>query len=394
MDLIELLNYALAFMAVYVVIFYFLLLFIYKKQYDEEPRAIKWTPKVSVVIPAYNEEEHIEKCIQSILSLDYPKDKLEVLVIDDGSTDKTAEIARKFVSNGVKVFRKENGGKGRALNYGIQRANGEFIITMDADSYVCPHTLRQLLPYFKDKEVMAVTPAIKIEPSNSLIKELQRIEYLMIIFSRKLLSFIDAVPVTPGPFSMFRAKVFREIGGFDEDNLVEDQEIALRMQAHHYKIRSSVNADVYTSPPTTFSELLRQRVRWQRGGVRNYWKYRFMIRPEYGDFGMFFIPLNFLTLAAFFVVLGLMINAVFSTPYYIKYILIESIGLSIDELTIPLFFAGAASVAWLFLVIKCFEKERVGLLPLAVYYLFYWYLMLWYNLIMVYQELKGEKKAW
>jgi cellulose synthase/poly-beta-1,6-N-acetylglucosamine synthase-like glycosyltransferase len=397
MDIVEIANYFIAFLSVYVVVFYFILLFTYRKNYDEEPPIDEdWTPYVSIIVPAYNEEKYISKCLEMLLNIDYPKERLEIIVINDGSTDNTEKEARKFEKYGVKVYTQKNAGKGAALNHGLRIARGEFIVTMDADSYVTPGTLRQLLAFFKeDEKVMAVTPAIKIRPSKNLLVELQRIEYLMIIFSRKLLSFIDAVPVTPGPFSVFRASVFKEVGGFDENNLVEDQEIALRIQKHNYKIKSSVKAEVYTEPPDNLNDLLKQRIRWQRGGIRNYWKYKHMITPEYGDFGLFFIPLNFITLAAFFVVLGLMINAIINAPYYGQYILLESIiSLGVTPVTIPLFFAGLASVAWLVLVLSNFKNEKVGIVPIVLYYFFYWYLMLGYNLGLVYKELKQEKFSW
>lgn len=396
MDIVTALNYFVAFFSVYIVVLYFLLLFTYKKKYDEEPPIDNnFTPLVSIIVPAYNEEKYIGKCLQTLLELDYPKEKLDIIVINDDSTDKTVEEAKKFAKYGIRVVSQKNSGKGAALNHGLRLAKGEFIVTMDADSYVLPKTLKQLLAFFKEnKNVMAVTPAIKIKPSNSLIMELQRIEYLMIIFSRKLLSFIDAVPVIPGPFSMFRASVFKEVGGFDEHNLVEDQEIALRIQKYNYKIKSSVIAEVYTNPPDNINDLIKQRVRWQRGGIRNYWKYRHLITPEYGDFGLFFVPLNFVTLAAFFIVLGLMLNAIFNTPYYSNYIFVESIGLGVNSLSIPLFFAGLASLVWLGLVLSSFKNEKVGIIPIILYYFFYWYLMLCYNLILVYKELRQEKFSW
>lgn len=395
MDIVDALNYFIAFFSVYIVVFYFLL-FISKKNYRQDPPIDdNFTPMVSIIVPAYNEEKSIGKCLQSLLELDYPKDKLDIIVVNDGSTDRTEEEAKKFERYGIRVVSQKNAGKGAALNHGLKLAKGEFIVTMDADSYVLPKTLKQLLPFFKeDPEVMAVTPAIKIRPSNSLLVELQRIEYLMIIFTRKLLSLIDAVPVTPGPFSMFRASVFDKVGGFDEHNLVEDQEIALRIQKHHYKIRSSLTAEVYTDPPQKLFDLLKQRLRWQRGGIRNYWEYRHLITPEYGDFGLFFVPLNFVTLLAFFIVLFLMLYALFFAPYYQHYIFFESITLGVNPSAIPLFFTGLASLAWLGLVLYNFKDEKVGIVPIILYYFFYWYLMLCYNLWLVYAELKKEKFSW
>jgi len=396
MELIDILNYSVAFFTIYTTVFFLLLFFKYKKDYYATPKWSGATPLVSIVIPAYNEEKYIKKCLDSILALDYPREKLDVIVVDDGSTDRTAVVAKEYEKYGVRVFSKRNAGKGAALNYGIERARGEFIATMDADSYVTPKVIKALLPYFEDHEVMAVTPAVKIAPSNSAIREFQRIEYLMILFSRKLLSYLDSVPVTPGPFSIFRASVFKEVGGFDEHNLVEDQEIAMRIQQHNYKIRSSVSDDstVYTEPPDNIGDLLRQRVRWQRGGIRNYWKYRFMIKPEFGNYGMFFIPLNFATLSAFFIVLGLLLNAIFNNPFYTRYILLESMVLSFNMFTVIGVVVLLMSFVWLYAAVSSFKSERIKLRYILLFMIFYWYLMVCYNVLMAVAEIRREKTSW
>lgn len=393
-DPVTLLSYAIAFFSLFTVIFFLLLYLRHRNEYNQPPKRTDWRPKVTILIPAYNESKLIADCLKSILELDYPKDKLEPIVIDDGSTDNTYEIAKQFENSGVKVLRKENEGKGAALNYGLKKATGELTATMDADSHITKNALLDLLPLFEDEKVAAVTPAIKIRKSNSVIKEMQRIEYLMILLSRKLLSYIESVPVTPGPFSLFRTKVLREVGGFDEKNMVEDIEIALRIQSYHYKIRSSMTADVYTDPPESFSDLLKQRVRWQRGGVRNYWRYRFLIKPEYGDFGMVFVPLNYLTIVAFFLLVGIMIYSFFTIPYYTQYIFIESIGMSVGLFTFVGFFVILMTAMWVKLSVQSFKNEQVGLLNVLLFMIIYWYLMLGYNFLMLYQELRREKTTW
>jgi cellulose synthase/poly-beta-1,6-N-acetylglucosamine synthase-like glycosyltransferase len=345
-------------------------------------------------MPAYNEENYIVASIRTLLDLEYPKDRLELIVVDDGSTDNTYRVAKAFEGPNVRVLTKENGGKGAALNFGIRQARGELVATMDADSYVTRGTIRELIPYFADKDVMAVTPAVKIRESGSWLKEFQRVEYLMILFSRKLLSFIDSVPVTPGPFSMFRRGVFEKVGYFDEHNLVEDQEIALRIQAANYKIRSSMTADVYTEPPDNMKDLIKQRVRWQRGGIRNYWKYRGMMRPEYGDFGMYFVPLNFAALTAFFLLLGLLAYSVLTTPYYVQYIWFEAVGMDITFVTFVGTFVVLISTFFLWLAVRSFKTERVRLRYLLSFLLFYWYIMVGYNVMFLVKELRGEKYSW
>jgi len=393
-DPVMLLNYAIAFFSLFTVIFFLLLFLRHKDEYNVPPKRTGWRPTVSIVIPAYNESEYIRESLQTVVNLDYPKDKLEIIVVDDGSIDNTFDIAKSFGNKGVKVLRKENGGKGAALNYGIEKATGELVATMDADSYLTPGTLLDLLPLFDEEKVAAVTPAVKIRPSGSIIKEVQRVEYLMILFSRKLLSYIDCVPVTPGPFSIFRRKVLLELGGFDEKNLVEDQEIALRMQANHYKIRSSMTADVYTEPPKSFGEFMTQRVRWQRGGLRNYWKYRFLIKPEYGDFGMFFVPLNYLTIMAFFLLLGLLIYHTVSMPSYVQYIFIEALGMSVGMFTIIGAFVVMVTMFWLYVTVRSFDNEKVKLRYVGLFMILYWYFMVCYNVLTLWKELTRAKAHW
>jgi len=394
MDAVMLLNYAIAFFSLFTVLFFVLLFLRYRKDLDSKPAQKGWTPQVSIIIPAYNEEAHIAKTIGSALSLDYPREKLEVIVVDDGSTDGTLSAAREYEKDGVMVLTQQNGGKGAALNNGLRHAKGELIATMDADSELMSGTLMELLPIFDDKEVMAVTPAIKVKPgTGKLLVELQRIEYLMILFSRKLLSFIDSVPVTPGPFSMFRAEVFGKVGMFDEHNLVEDQEICLRIQAANYKVRSSMTAIVNTDVPDNMKDLLRQRVRWQRGGLRNYWKYKFLVKPEYGDFGMFFVPLNYISIIAFFLILGLLINSFFAVPYYTKYIWLDSIGLSIGLVTIIGALVMLSTVLWLYLSVTAFN-EKIPIQNLFLFVLFYWYLMVGYNVLTAVKEIRREPATW
>lgn len=392
MELVPFLNYAIAFFSLFVVNVFILIYLKHRNVYLKTPKKTDWKPKISVVIPVYNESAYLKKSLDSILSLDYPKDKLEIIVVDDGSTDKSYDIAKSFKQ--IKAFRKPNGGKGAALNHGIKKATGELIATMDADSYLARNIIAELLPFFDDPEVMAVTPAVKIRESKSWLKQLQRVEYLMILFSRKLLSFIDSVPVTPGPFSIFRAKIFDEIGLFDEHNLVEDQEIALRIQAHHYKIKSSMTAEVYTEPPDNLKDLLRQRVRWQRGGIRNYWKYRYLIKPEYGDFGMYFVPLNFATLTAFFLILGIMVHSFVTTPYYVQYIWTDVLGFNIGLFTFVGAFVILTSIIFTYLSVKSFRDEKVPLRYMLTFIFFYWYLMIGYNLLFLFQEIKREGYSW
>ena len=396
MDLLLATNYVIAFFSIFVVNVFLIIFFQHRNENLKKVLKSDWEPTVSIVVPAYNESAYIKESIESLLTLDYPKEKLDLIIIDDGSTDDTYKIAKSFEKSGspIRAFTKQNAGKGAALNFGISKARGELIATMDADSYPSSNVIRDLLPYFDDKKVMAVTPSIKIKESNSIVKELQRVEYLLILFSRKMLSFIDSVPVTPGPFSLFRAEVFNIVGGFDEHNLVEDVEMALRIQAANFKIRSSMTADVYTEPPEKIGDLMKQRVRWQRGGIRNYWNYRKLIKPEYGDFGMYFVPLNFASLIALFVVFGLMIYSIVSTPSYVKYIWFESFGLGVGLFTFVGAFVIISAAFMLHLAISSFGNERVRPTSFLSFLFLYWFFTLGYNIMFIVKEIRHEGSSW
>ncbi|MEM4369063.1 MAG: glycosyltransferase family 2 protein, partial [Candidatus Woesearchaeota archaeon] len=195
---------------------------------------LKRFPYISVVVPAFNEETHITETLHSLLNLDYPKKRLEIIVVDDGSTDRTAEmvqsIARKFSDRKIKLIRKVNGGKGSALNAGLKKAKGELFVCMDADSIVLPDALRKALIHF-EPDVAAVLPLLKVKNPKAVVQKMQWFEYLINMFYKKLLSKLNCIHVAPGPFSVYRTAVLKEVGGFDEHNLTEDLEMTLRLQS-------------------------------------------------------------------------------------------------------------------------------------------------------------------
>lgn len=262
-----------------------------RKSYSEND-----LPSVSVIIPAYNEEKSIASTLKSVLKTDYPKEKFEIIFVDDGSKDKTLEVAKSFEKQGIKVFTKNNGGKGSALNYGIKKAKGEIIFTMDADTFIKEDTIRKMVDYFADKEVMCVSPAMIIHNPRSFLQRIQSIEYLLGLFLRKTFASLNSVYVTPGAFSAYRKYFFDKYGGYDEKNMTEDLEMALRVQYNGYKIENAPNAIASTISPTNFFHLLKQRRRWYYGLIKNLWAYRKVISPKYGDLGMFVIPIGVISI--------------------------------------------------------------------------------------------------
>lgn len=253
-------------------------------------------PTVSVIIPAYNEEKTIEKTLKSILASDYPRNKFEVIVVNNNSKDDTLKIAEKYQSKIVKVYTEKNQGKGFALNLGIKKSKGEILFTMDADTRVEPYSLKSMVRYFKDKDVMSVCPAMVVEKPNNILQRVQYIEYVLGLFLRKTFAFLDAVHITPGAFSAYRRDFFNKHGGYKVDNITEDLELSLRIQYNGYRIENDPNAPAYTTVPSKFSHLLKQRRRWSVGLMKNLWDYRKMISANYGDMGIFVIPIALISI--------------------------------------------------------------------------------------------------
>jgi cellulose synthase/poly-beta-1,6-N-acetylglucosamine synthase-like glycosyltransferase len=224
-----------------------------------------------------------------------------VIVVDDGSKDKTFKIAKKFQGGKVRVYTKENGGKGTALNLGISKAKGEIIFTMDADTFAEPQSMRLMVKYFKEPKVMSVTPAMLIHKPKTILQRVQYIEYVLGLFLRKAFASLDAIYVAPGAFSAYRKSFFDKHGGYEVGNITEDLEMALRIQSKGYLTENCPDAPVYTIAPAGFKELLMQRRRWYFGLIKNTWAYRRIFGRKYGDLGMFVMPIAWISI--FFAVL-------------------------------------------------------------------------------------------
>ncbi|MEK6820136.1 MAG: glycosyltransferase family 2 protein, partial [Nanoarchaeota archaeon] len=196
-----------------------------KKTLFQYPKS-KRVYSISVIVPAFNKEDTIENTVKAVLKSDY-KGLKEVIVVDDGSSDNTLKLARQLAEENkkVRVFTKENkGSKADALNFGLEKARGELVGVVDADSYIREDALTKLAAYFDDDKVGAVTCPILARNCNKFIEKLQAVEYRIIAFTRKLLDYVDAIYVTPGPLALYRKSVVREIGGFDVKNMTEDIE--------------------------------------------------------------------------------------------------------------------------------------------------------------------------
>ena len=291
MDFGDILIYITSYFGLFTAIFFFLTLFENRKKI-KNPKYTR-LPSVTIAVPAFNEEHTIAKTIKSLLRLDYKKKKIRIIVVDDGSLDKTYSVAKKFECENLKVYRKKNGGKGTALNFALEKTNTELFGALDADSFVRSDALKKMIGYFENPKVMAVTPSLKVYKPKNILQKIQYIEYLMGIFLRKIFAFLGSIHVTPGPFTIYRVSFFRKYGGYDSFNPTEDIEIALRIQEKKGIIENSVDATVHTVTPASFNELLKQRVRWYSGFTQNVMDYKHLFSYDYGNLGMFILPASF-----------------------------------------------------------------------------------------------------
>jgi cellulose synthase/poly-beta-1,6-N-acetylglucosamine synthase-like glycosyltransferase len=192
----------------------------------------------------------------------------------------------------VRIIRKENGGKHTALNIGIAATQAELVGCLDADSFVEPDALREIVFCFSDPQVAAATAAMSIHKPGNILQYMQNAEYTFGITLRHAFSSVNGLYVTPGPFSFYRRDIVIKLGGFRYGHQTEDMEMALRIQQAGYKIENAPRARVYTKAPSTVIGLVKQRTRWTSGFLRNVLgEYRGLIaNSRYGALGMLVLP--------------------------------------------------------------------------------------------------------
>lgn len=288
----ETVMYALLFVSLYFEVF-LLVSYLQRRMWRSAPLPLPANaPTVAIVVPCFNEEKTVTATMRSLLALEYPKDKLEIIVVDDGSTDRTLDVVQGFTADArVRLFRKENGGKHTAMNFALAQTSAEFIGCLDADSVVAPQALLNIVAVFQNGAVSAVTPGIHVKDPKTLLQHMQNVEYRLSVFNRFMFAALGSAFITPGPFSVFRTSVVRELGGWREGHSTEDMEMALRMQAAGHLIANAPRAVVHTSTPPTVRRLFRQRVRWTYGFLRNAVDYRHMLgNRNYGNLGIIVLP--------------------------------------------------------------------------------------------------------
>ena len=253
------------------VVFWHVMLFVpmavYSKiNYDKQPN-LTYYPTLTVLVPAYNEEKVIARTIASLIDSDYPNK--EIIIIDDGSKDRTLDIV-KIYRKDIIVLHKENGGKASALNYGLVYAKGEIIVIVDADTMIGKTALKEIVKGFRnDTRIAAVAGNIKVRNRINLLTNCQALEYIAgIQIVRRAFDLFGTITIVPGALGAFRKKFLEDLGTYDKDTIVEDFDMTIKLLKVKLSRQGSTDAIAYTQAPDTLADFIKQRRRWYRGNIQ------------------------------------------------------------------------------------------------------------------------------
>ncbi|MFD4139469.1 MULTISPECIES: glycosyltransferase [unclassified Streptomyces] len=266
-------------------------------------RNFSWGPPVTrpvtVLVPAYNERECIANTVNSLMASEHP---IEVIVIDDGSSDGTADIVEEMWLPNVRVVRQPNGGKPAALNNGIRHARHDIVVMMDGDTVFEPATVGELVQPFADPRVGAVAGNAKVGNRDSLIGAWQHIEYVMgFNLDRRMYDVLNCMPTIPGAVGAFRRQALERVGGMSEDTLAEDTDITMAIHRDGWRVVYAERARAWTEAPESVQQLWSQRYRWSYGTMQAIWKHRgaLLDRGPSGRFGRVGLPMVSLFMVLF-----------------------------------------------------------------------------------------------
>lgn len=415
-ELVYYLTQFILFFGLYFSIFWFLVLL--NSKFDKDIK-IKNYPSVSILIPAYNEESGIEKTIKSCLNLKY-KGKLEIIVINDCSTDDTLNIAEKYKDKIIVVDKKKNGGKAAAINSGLEYVKSDFIGVVDADSEVNYDSLQISMKYFFQKDSDKVGAVIsKMKPeneSNNILERVQLIEYMLVGLIRSLSASLRLLHLTPGVLSIYRTNVIRKLKGFDSNNLTEDFEIGVRVRKLGYMIEYAHRSTVFTTTPSSFKIFLKQRIRWSRGFIQTHKKHKdIFFNSKHGLFGMYQFPMNVLGPIVYFLAIYLISFKIYKELYEFAFKLfnapdtidwfyfdsLKDILLTVDpKIDFLILFSFLLLIMMIYGVIRFYEynffkkQSFKKIWALVIYIMIYNYIYIYVWIISVIREIRRESYDW
>jgi peptidoglycan-N-acetylglucosamine deacetylase len=347
--------------------------------------------KVSIIVPAYNEEVNAVNTVKNLLLQDYPD--FEIIFVDDGSKDETYGIVHSiFATNKkVKVFTKANGGKASALNFGIAKATGKYIVCIDADTQLKTGAVRRMMNYFINGRVGAVAGNVKVGNEKNVLTRWQSIEYITAQnFDRRAFDYLNCITVVPGAIGAFTKEALELAGGFTSDTLAEDCDLTIRILKCGYTIRNCPDAIAITEAPETISQFMKQRFRWCYGIMQSFWKNRkACFNPKYGSLGMVAMP-NILLFQVIMPILAPLADLLFFFSIAWNW----HDAHSLDKILV---YYGVFLLVDVFvsLVAFSFEKERltklVWLIPQRFVYRQLMYVILFRSIT---RAIKGEGQGW
>ena len=255
-----------------------------------------FAPFVSIIVPVFNEGKIIKNSILSLLQLNY--ENYEIIIVNDGSTDDTKQVAESMVGlqdgkHGkikISLINQSNLGKARALNAGIYFSKSEFVLCMDGDSQLAPESIKVAVRHFKNSEIGAVAGNVKVLNRKRFFTDLQALEYIEgLNMARSAQSYLKLVNIIPGPIGIFRRKAIEQAGYYSSDTYAEDADLTLKVLSKGWKIYYEPKSISYTEAPVTLQQLLKQRYRWTRGILQSIRKHKkIMLNPTI-NFGQTFI---------------------------------------------------------------------------------------------------------
>ncbi|GAA2326327.1 bifunctional polysaccharide deacetylase/glycosyltransferase family 2 protein [Dactylosporangium salmoneum] len=274
-----------------------LLLFLFAVRHWRRRRAATWSwgPPVSdpvtIVVPAYNERATIEPAIRSLAQSEHPG--VEVILVDDASSDGTATAVEELGLDNVRVVRVPSGGKATALNTGVALARHDIIVMVDADTVVAPDAVHRLVQPLADEKVGAVAGNVKVGNRRGLLGKWQHIEYVIgFNLDRRLYDTFGCIPTIPGALGAFRRQALSDAGGLTVDTIAEDTDLTMAIHRAGWQVVYEENARAYTEAPATLRQLWMQRYRWSYGTMQAIWKHRTAVRDSgpSGRFGRRALP--------------------------------------------------------------------------------------------------------
>lgn len=366
-----------------------------------------YLPTVSLLVPAHNEAAVIEQTLRCLVKLDYPAKKLQIIIADDGSTDDTVKMVRRFKrrfdkQGQIQIFRQPNGGKADVLNNAIRnKATGKLIMCLDADSLIAPDAVRKAADYFRDRRIVALASNVSILENGTILGLAQRFEYLISYNMKKAQTLYNIEYIIGGIGSMFRRSILDKVNLYDTNTMTEDIDLTLKIIARGNKksrVAYAHDAVTYTEAVPTFKSLVRQRYRWKYGRMQSFLKYSrlfFSRDKEHTRLLTWFILPTAVLQEALFILEPILVTFIIAVSIYyhspqtmLTALLVISVYIIVN--------------IWSTAYLKSREKLRLSLLAPSMYVFLYMLSVVEYlallkaiiNLRKLKQSVSGQRTTW